>query len=62
MSSTTVTTSGFLQVLATQIRAQDPYGVYRTWSDERLLQPFILTKEEKRKIALVAQFPQVTEA
>ncbi|NJK33847.1 MAG: NifX-associated nitrogen fixation protein [Oscillatoriales cyanobacterium SM2_2_1] len=60
MSPTTVTTSGFLQVLATQIRAQDPYGVYRTWSDQRLLQPFILTKDEKRKIPVDTPVDPVT--
>ena len=49
---TDVTTSIFLQALVTQIRAQDPYGVYRSWSDELLLKPYILTKEEKRKISV----------
>jgi Protein of unknown function, DUF269. len=47
-----VATSPFLQAIVAQIRAQDPYGIYRSWSDERLLQPYILSKEEKRQIPL----------
>ena len=58
---TDVTSSTFLQALVAQIRAQDPYGVYRSWSDELLLKPYILTKEEKRKIPLDAPVDPVTK-
>ncbi|MCS6960417.1 MAG: NifX-associated nitrogen fixation protein [Pseudanabaenaceae cyanobacterium SKYGB_i_bin29] len=61
MSTTVVTDSPFLQALVAQFRAQDPYGVYRSWSDERLLQPYILTKEEKRKISLEEPVDPVTK-
>jgi probable nitrogen fixation protein len=57
---TDATTSTFLQALVAQIRAQDPYGVYRTWSDELLLKPYILTKEEKRKISIDKPVDPVT--
>lgn len=42
----------FLQELIRQIRAQDSFGTYRTWSDALLLKPFILSREEKKAIAL----------
>ncbi|MDB9512306.1 NifX-associated nitrogen fixation protein [Kamptonema animale CS-326] len=40
----------FLQELLRQIRAEDSYGFYRNWSDELILKPFVVTKQEKRKI------------
>jgi probable nitrogen fixation protein len=40
----------FLQELVRQIRAEDSYGFYRNWSDELILKPFVVTKQEKRKI------------
>ncbi len=61
MTSTTLTASGFLQALVTQIRAHDPYGVYRTWSDELLLKPYILSQAEKRKIPVDMPVDLVTK-
>ncbi len=58
---TDVTNSTFLRALVTQIRAQDPYGVYRSWSDELLLKPYILSKEEKRKIPVDTPVDPVTK-
>jgi probable nitrogen fixation protein len=58
---TDVTASPFLRTLVAQIRAQDPYGVYRSWSDELLLKPYILTKEEKRKISVDNPVDPVTK-
>lgn len=54
MSTTTspIVASPFLQTLVAQYRAQDPYGIYASWSDERFLQPYVLTKEQKRQISL----------
>lgn len=57
-----VKTSPFLQALVVQIRSQDPYGVYRTWSDELLLKPYILSKEEKRKIPVDTPIDPVTKS
>jgi probable nitrogen fixation protein len=58
---TDVTNSTFVQALVSQIRAQDPYGVYRSWSDELLLKPYILSKEEKRKIPVDTPVDPVTK-
>lgn len=45
-----VKNSPFLQAIAQQIRGQDTYGVYRSWSDELLLKPYIVSKPKKREI------------
>lgn len=45
-------TSPILQEIVRQLRAADPYGTYRTWSDELLLKPFVVTKAQKRQISL----------
>ncbi|HAZ47219.1 MAG TPA: hypothetical protein DCZ55_22885, partial [Cyanobacteria bacterium UBA11371] len=42
----------YLQELARQMRAQDGYGTFRSWSDELVLKPFIVSKEQKRKISV----------
>lgn len=59
--TTVALSSSFLQALATQIRSQDPYGIYRSWSDDLLLKPYILTKEEKRKIPVDQPVDPVTK-
>jgi probable nitrogen fixation protein len=46
------TTSPILQEIVRQIRAADPYGTYRSWSDELLLKPFVVTKAQKRLISV----------
>jgi hypothetical protein len=45
-------TSPILQEIVRQLRAADPYGTYRTWRDELLLKPFVVTKAQKRQISL----------
>ncbi|MFS8838884.1 MULTISPECIES: NifX-associated nitrogen fixation protein [unclassified Synechococcus] len=45
-------TSPILQEIVRQMRAADPYGTYRTWRDELLLKPFVVTKAQKRQISL----------
>ncbi|MEN9228387.1 MAG: NifX-associated nitrogen fixation protein [Gloeomargarita sp. GMQP_bins_120] len=57
---TVVTTSPFWQTLVAQHRSQDPYGIYATWSDERLLQSYLLTKAQKRQIPLDQPVPPAT--
>ncbi len=44
--------SPILQEIVRQLRAADPYGTYRTWSDELLLKPFVVSKAQKRQISL----------
>ncbi|MFQ3584766.1 MAG: NifX-associated nitrogen fixation protein [Cyanobacteriota bacterium] len=45
-------TSPILQEIVRQIRAADPYGTYRSWADELLLKPFVVSKAQKRQIAV----------
>ncbi|NJL60648.1 MAG: NifX-associated nitrogen fixation protein [Methylacidiphilales bacterium] len=42
--------SPFLKAIAQQIRGQDVYGVYRSWSDELLLKPYVINRQKKREI------------
>jgi len=44
--------SPFLKSIVQQIRGQDVYGVYRNWSDELILKPYIVSKKQKREISL----------
>lgn len=36
-----------------QMRAVDSYGTYDSWSAAKILDPFVLTKEQKREIPVV---------
>ncbi|NCC41271.1 MAG: NifX-associated nitrogen fixation protein [Gammaproteobacteria bacterium] len=45
--------SDFAVELIRQMRAVDSYGTYDAWPAERILAPFILTKEKKREIPVV---------
>lgn len=52
----------FLKELARQIRAQDHYGIYRNWTDELILKPYIVTREKKRQIPVDGEVDPVTIA
>lgn len=52
----------FLQELVKQIRGQDSYGTYRTWSDELILKPYIVSKERKRQISVEGEVDPITKA
>lgn len=54
--------SPFLQELVRQIRGQDSYGTFRSWSDELILKPFIVSKERKRQISVEGEVDPVTKA
>ncbi|MBD2484716.1 NifX-associated nitrogen fixation protein [Planktothrix sp. FACHB-1365] len=56
-----ITNTPFLKELVRQIRAQDSMGVYRSWSDELILKPLILTKEQKRKISVEGDVEPITQ-
>jgi probable nitrogen fixation protein len=43
----------FLKTLVSLIRAEDTYGAWEGKSDDILLRPFILTKEERRLIPII---------
>jgi probable nitrogen fixation protein len=56
-----VNTSPFLQAIVKQIRSQDSMGVYRAWSDELVLKPYIVSRERKRKISIDGDVDPVTK-
>ncbi|WP_414624697.1 NifX-associated nitrogen fixation protein [Calothrix sp. CCY 0018] len=47
-----VLSSAFIKALVQQIRGLDTYGTYKKWSDDLLLKPYIVTKQDKRKISV----------
>lgn len=53
--------NGFLQELVKQVRAQDHYGVYRSWEDQLVIAKFVVTKEQKSKISLEADVDLATQ-
>jgi probable nitrogen fixation protein len=46
-------TTDFAVEMLRQMRAIDSYGTYDTWPVDRILEPFILTKEKKREIPVI---------
>jgi probable nitrogen fixation protein len=52
--------SFFLKAIAQQIRGQDVYGVYRSWSDELLLKPYVVSKQKKREIPIDGDIDPMT--
>ena len=52
----------FIKEMARQMRALDTYGTYQGWSVEKILDPFVLTKERKAEIPLVGDLDDVTIA
>ncbi|WP_369855647.1 NifX-associated nitrogen fixation protein [Candidatus Thalassolituus haligoni] len=45
-----------------QLRAMDSYGTYDTWSDDKVLDPMILTKARRREIPVVGDPDETTVA
>ncbi|MEW7975889.1 MAG: NifX-associated nitrogen fixation protein [Candidatus Sedimenticola endophacoides] len=43
----------FAKEMVRQMRAIDTYGTYDEWPVEKILEPFVLTKEKKRDIPVV---------
>lgn len=54
--------SDFIRELVRQLRALDTYGSREDWSDARIVDPLIMTKERKREMPLVADPDEVTLA
>ncbi len=50
----------FAREMVRQMRAIDTYGTYDDWSVEKILEPFVLTKEKKREIPVVGDPDEVT--
>jgi probable nitrogen fixation protein len=51
----------FLQELVRQVRAQDHYGVYRSWKDELVLANYVISKEKKRQISVDGDVDPATQ-
>jgi probable nitrogen fixation protein len=60
-NATLVAESAFLQELVRQVRAQDHYGVYRSWADELVLSPFVVSKKKKREISVDGDVDPATQ-
>ncbi|MBU0689608.1 MAG: NifX-associated nitrogen fixation protein [Gammaproteobacteria bacterium] len=43
----------FIMEMVKQMRAVDSYGTYDGWPAERVLAPYVLTKEQKREIPII---------
>lgn len=54
--------SDFIKEMDKQMRALDSYGNYDGWSVERVLAPFVLSKEQRRQIPIVGDPDDVTLA
>ncbi len=53
--------STFLKELVLQVRAQDHYGVYRSWKDELVLANFVVSKEKKSQISVEGDVDPATQ-
>lgn len=56
-----VAESAFLQELVLQVRAQDHYGVYRSWKDELVIANFVVSKEKKSQISVQGDVDPATQ-
>jgi probable nitrogen fixation protein len=56
-----VAENAFLQELVRQVRAQDHYGVYRSWKDELVLANYVVSKEKKREISVEGDVDPATQ-
>jgi probable nitrogen fixation protein len=50
----------FIKEMAKQMRALDSYGTYDGWPVERILAPFVVTKEQRREIPVIGDPDDVT--
>jgi probable nitrogen fixation protein len=50
----------FIKEMVKQMRALDSYGTYDGWPVERILAPYVLTKEQRRQIPVIGDPDDVT--
>jgi probable nitrogen fixation protein len=55
-------TSEVVQEMIKQLRALDTYDTYDGWSEEKIIDPLVLTKERKREIPIVGDPDEITLA
>ncbi len=60
-ATTSTELSPFLKAITQQIRANDPYGTYRNWSDELLLKPYVVSRAQKREISVDGEVDPITK-
>ena len=46
-------TTDFIQEMVKQMRAIDSYGTYDGWPSDRILAPYVVTKEQRRAIPVI---------
>lgn len=49
----------FIKEMVKQMRAMDSYGTYDGWPVERILAPYVLTKEQRRAIPVIGDPDEV---
>ncbi len=55
-------TSEIVVEMIKQLRALDTYDTYEGWSEEKIIDPLVLTKERKREIPIVGDPDEITLA
>jgi probable nitrogen fixation protein len=55
-------TSPVVVEMLKQLRALDTYDTYEGWSEEKIIDPLILTKERKREIPVIGDPDEITLA
>jgi len=53
-------TTDFIQEMVKQMRAIDTYGTYDDWTEAKIMDPFIMTKERKAEIPVVGDPDEIT--
>lgn len=51
--------SDYVKEMVKQMRSLDSYGTYDGWPNERVLAPFVLTKEQRREIPVIGDPDEV---
>ncbi len=54
--------SDFMQEMVKQMRAIDTYGTYDDWTEAKILDPFVMTKERKAEIPIVGDPDEIVMA
>lgn len=57
-----ILTTDFVKEMVKQMRALDSYGTYDGWPVERILAPYVLTKEQRREIPVIGDPDEQTLA
>jgi len=55
-------TSDIVVEMLKQLRALDTYDTYEGWSEEKIIDPLVMTKERKREIPIVGDPDEITMA